>query len=310
MGILLLLVVFGYLALAAVLLGITVKFAKSKVFVILVAVLLVLFPLRRLIFFETLFLFYRLSPLQEIHETVESPISVYWEDNVWPGYDERGRAWMVKTYLDGKHLQALALNGDDGKVYLYHASPENFQGGKKLLPALEDKQKKIDALHEKAAKIYHEGGNNRWLGDVINKAQVDMRPIAKAYKDQRDKETLFIMARAKVYSSVKGLPSMNYKIEFNPVETLPPPFHKLLHGDRITIKNNKQDKVIAFSRRYLAYAGFMSKISGEQPKFDYRLGDFWSYEFDDKVLFEFARTNRAGSECQSSYLSKRYDRRW
>ena len=66
-------------------------------------------------------------PLQEIHNVIESPLSVYWEDNVWPGFDEYGRDWMVKKYLDGKHLQILALNGDDGKIYLYKHNVEEAQ---------------------------------------------------------------------------------------------------------------------------------------------------------------------------------------
>lgn len=59
------------------------------------------------------------QPLQVINEVIEVPGSVYWEDNVWPGFDEFGRNWMVEKYLDGKHLQSLALNGEDGNVYLY-----------------------------------------------------------------------------------------------------------------------------------------------------------------------------------------------
>ena len=103
MGIILCLVFLGYLILAAMVIGITAKFAKSKKTVWLMVVFFVLFPFRRLIFYQTLFFFYSRTPLQEFHEIVESPISVYWEDNVWPGFDERSRVCMVKTYLDGKH---------------------------------------------------------------------------------------------------------------------------------------------------------------------------------------------------------------
>lgn len=66
-------------------------------------------------------------PLQVVRTVIESPISVYWEDNVWPGFDEYGRNWMVKNYLDGKHLQILAMNGDDGHIYLYRHNVKGFQ---------------------------------------------------------------------------------------------------------------------------------------------------------------------------------------
>lgn len=57
--------------------------------------------------------------LQEIKRTVDAPGSVYWEDNVWPGYDENYRLWMIDHLLDGTHLDTLAMNGPDGKIYLY-----------------------------------------------------------------------------------------------------------------------------------------------------------------------------------------------
>lgn len=66
-------------------------------------------------------------PLQQINKVIDNPKSVYWEDNIWPGFDEYGRKWMVKNYLDGKHLQMLAMNGDDGTIYLYEYGMEGVQ---------------------------------------------------------------------------------------------------------------------------------------------------------------------------------------
>jgi hypothetical protein len=66
-------------------------------------------------------------PLQQVSQRVEYPGSVYWEDKVWPGFDEFGRNWMVQNYLDGKHLQLLAMNGDDGMIYLYKYKQEGFE---------------------------------------------------------------------------------------------------------------------------------------------------------------------------------------
>ena len=59
------------------------------------------------------------NPLQEIIRTVDKPESVLWIDNVWPGFDDYGRYWMVTNYLDGVHLKELAINGDDGKIYTF-----------------------------------------------------------------------------------------------------------------------------------------------------------------------------------------------
>ncbi len=59
-------------------------------------------------------------PKTKIEKKVEYPISIYWEDNVYPGFSQQDRELMIINYLDGVHLKTMALNGDDGKIYLYH----------------------------------------------------------------------------------------------------------------------------------------------------------------------------------------------
>jgi len=58
------------------------------------------------------------SPKTFVKEKIEYPESIYWEDNVYPGYNEKDRKLMIGSYLDGIHLKKIALNGDDGKVYI------------------------------------------------------------------------------------------------------------------------------------------------------------------------------------------------
>ena len=78
------------------------------------------------------------QPLSEFARTVDAPGSVYWEDNVWPGYDENYRLWMIDHLLDGKHLDTLAMNGPDEKIYLYRYgqgdTPEVFNRAADLPP--------------------------------------------------------------------------------------------------------------------------------------------------------------------------------
>lgn len=303
MGIALLIVCLGYLILAAIIFFITKKLVKSKIIIVLVALVLILYPFRRLMFYETLFYFYDRTPLQEIHQTVESPESVYWEDNVWPGFDERERFCMVKTYLDGVHLKVLALNGDDGKIYLYRATAEDFAGSNKIRPAVQEVIEKYDRDSADAGKRRTKGyvSTSRHVIDILTE-----------FRDQRKKEAEPIFKRSESYSSSQDLPPMHYRIEFNllPKSLVINNDYDMLHADRISIIDVKNNKEIAYSQRYMAHAGFISKFSGQQPKFDYKLGDFWSYRFDDNVLFQYAKENRAGSECHSDYLNERYDRRW
>jgi hypothetical protein len=66
------------------------------------------------------------QPKTLIKKKVEYPISIYWEDNVYPGFSKEDRKLMIMNYLDGKHLKTMALNGDDGKVYVYEAKEGAF----------------------------------------------------------------------------------------------------------------------------------------------------------------------------------------
>ncbi len=61
------------------------------------------------------------QPKTLISKKVEYPISIYWEDNVYPGFSPIDRELMIANYLDGVHLKTMALNAPDGKhVYVYH----------------------------------------------------------------------------------------------------------------------------------------------------------------------------------------------
>jgi len=66
-------------------------------------------------------------PKTKIDKIVEYPISIYWEDNVHPGFCKEARAMMIVNYLDGKHLKTMALNGEDGKIYVYRLEGPLFE---------------------------------------------------------------------------------------------------------------------------------------------------------------------------------------
>jgi len=306
MGIILLLVFLAYLVGAGIVIGITAKCAKSKKTVWLVALFFVLFPFRRLIFYETLFAWYSRTPLQEIHETVENPESVYWEDNVWPGFDEYGRHWMVKNYLDGVHLKVLALNGDDGRIYLYRADDKTYVGSIPLIEQIQILEEKKAALEEKFRKIYKKeflSAHAPLRGpedEKIKRDYIDSHPLHREIEKLKQQigklkhrlheikkrgERVVFTNKAR-YNNPDNLPPMRYHVRFDPLP-LPWPLRDWLHADRLSIVDNRTGKEIAFSRRYMVHHGFISQISGEQPKFDYKLGDTQPYEFDDKVLFGY-----------------------
>ena len=67
------------------------------------------------------------QPKTFINKTVEYPESIYWEDNIYPGFDENDRLLMIRNYLDGVHLKTMALNGTDGTIHVYTATEEDWQ---------------------------------------------------------------------------------------------------------------------------------------------------------------------------------------
>jgi|TARA_R110000772_G_scaffold257336_2_gene374107 hypothetical protein len=67
-----------------------------------------------------------------IGEPVDYPESIYWEDNIYPGFNESDRAWMIRNYLDGVHLKAMALNGPDGTIHWYTAGEEDWRLSRKI----------------------------------------------------------------------------------------------------------------------------------------------------------------------------------
>lgn len=67
------------------------------------------------------------NPKTFINKTIENPISIYWEDNVYPGFSKEDRELMIINYLNGKNLKTMALNGDDGKIYVYSVNENDYE---------------------------------------------------------------------------------------------------------------------------------------------------------------------------------------
>ncbi len=314
MGFLFLLTIFAYLTGLVIILVILRLITGSNKTVAIIGVLLIIAPFWRYILVSAVFHFYEKTPLQAIHKTIEKPESVYWEDNVWSGFNEYYTKAMIECYLDGINLKMLALNGEDGKIYLYKAEADDYSKSKAMLPELKRRQKIIDDLRAESKRIREEEktkGDYDWVkhreqfGPIIGKAETAKVPFSKAYKKQLDKEVESIYQRPKIFTSAKELPPMNYKVEFNKVPVVPSFLKSLIIADKITIIDNKTDELIAFSKRYLAYSGWVSNFSGNLPKFDGVLGYYSVYKFDNKILFQYAKNKGRDGGRGSQLLYKR-----
>ena len=103
----------------------------------------------------TNFLAYRICkagphPKTFIKKTVEYPESIYWEDNLYPGFDENDRLLMIRNYLDGVHLKTMALNGPDGMIYVYTATKKDWR-------VRRSEENYFDKLDEEARAIASRG---------------------------------------------------------------------------------------------------------------------------------------------------------
>lgn len=129
----------AYLLLSTLCVWLVKKLFKRRWLTILATAFAVLFPIYDILIQGALLAYYgNTRTLQKITRTVDAPGSVYWEDNVWPGYDENYRLWMIDHLLDGTHLDILAMNGPDGKIYLYRFgqgdTPQVFDKASDLPP--------------------------------------------------------------------------------------------------------------------------------------------------------------------------------
>ncbi len=128
------------------------KVNKNKIVLRMVIVIFILIPTYDIIITNILGTFYCLTtPSSYINEKIEYPKSIYWEDNIYPGFDKEDRKLMIKNYLDGVHLKTMVLNGDDGKIYLYTANPTIWDNLKPLKK--EDGQVYYDKVDEIVEEI-------------------------------------------------------------------------------------------------------------------------------------------------------------
>lgn len=113
------------------------RFPQKRYLPKLVIAFFILLPTYDIIITNILGGYYCLTtPSTYINKTVEYPESIYWEDNVYPGFNAEDRKLMITNYLDGVHLKTMALNGDDGKIYTYETNASVWE---KLKPLEKEK---------------------------------------------------------------------------------------------------------------------------------------------------------------------------
>lgn len=153
------------------------------------------------------------NPKTFIKKTVEYPESVYFEDNIYPGYDEKDRLLMIINYLDGVHLTTMALNGPEGTVYIFSATPADWQ-------------------------------RSSGMKKVTQQDYADYRRVI-------DEEAKGIAKRGKIVSR-QDMPQLKYKVVYNPV-SLTDLESKYFYSDEVSITDNLNGEVIGYNRRLMRF---------------------------------------------------------
>jgi len=197
------------------------------------------------------------NPKTYIKHTVEEPISIYWEDNVYPGFDDEEYKGMVANYLDGVRLQTMALNTSDGKVkvYSYANVPQSYIDLVKegYATDIEWKARKAasskafeEAYDSKRAK-YKEGFSRessplKELSAAFREIDAKKSSLTKQIESARSKLALVITETTK-----EQMPIMNYTVKTDEVH-FSDIAHKVIYSDEMTITDNRKKEVIAYNR--------------------------------------------------------------
>lgn len=246
------------------------------------------------------------NPKTFIKHTVEEPISIYWEDNVYPGFDEVDSKLMVANYLDGVHLQTMALNTPDGKVrvYSYANIPQSyidlFKESEEVKREMMVKQKVFNqARNHKKLEDYPPDFNQ--IRDVYLKVMDKNEALTKQIESARSKLNLIITETTR-----DAMPQMNYTVKTDEVY-LSDLARKVLYSDEVKITNNHTKEVIAYDRRIMQLysASLLPDAVGRRYYYPHPLcGD----EVSDRTVFFMLKRGSIRSVDINKMLFNKYQK--
>lgn len=186
------------------------------------------------------------TPKTFINKKVEYPESIYWEDNVYPGFDAEDRKLMIKNYLDGVHLKTMALNGDDGQIYVYvrEVPTEKYN---EINSQLLLETKKYNQIDKQFTKELLKENEPLWL-ELRDKFNVARKTVDEI-QNQRNLLVESYPVEEKVFTK-QSMPKLNYTVTFNEVK-LNSFARMFLYSDITKITDNSTNELIAKNRRVM-----------------------------------------------------------
>ncbi len=213
------------------------------------------------------------NPKTYIKHTVEEPISIYWEDNVYPGFDEADSKLMVANYLDGVHLQTMALNTPDGKVriYSYANVPQSYVDLVKEGYAVSKEWKIRNDAADRAFEEAYDSKRGKYK-EGYSRDSSPLKELSAAFREIDAKKSALTnqieAEKAKLdlvitETTRDAMPQMNYTVKTDEVH-LSDLARKVLYSDEVKITDNRTKEVIAYDRSIMQLysAVFMPSFSG------------------------------------------------
>lgn len=242
------------------------------------------------------------NPKTYIKHTVEEPISIYWEDNIYHGFSDSDAELMVANYLDGVHLKTMALNTRDGKVKIY-SYINMLQSYIDLVLegylATKEAQTKRSIVNEAVKKVrsgnlkksYYDSVEFDKITKEAAEADNKHRAITKQIEAEKAKLDLIITVTTR-----DQMPPMNYTVKSDEVP-LSDLAKKVIYGDEIQIIDNRTKEVIAYNRRIMQLysASILPDAAGGRRFYPHPMCGSSNTEFyDEKVFISIAPKNFRG----------------
>ena len=195
------------------------------------------------------------NPKTYIKHTVEEPISIYWEDNIYPGFNDEECKGMVANYLDGVRLQTMALNTPDGKVrvYSYANIPQSYVDLVKQGDVAKKDWQEKDTIKNQAFKKMYDKSSHKILEEFTDEWKMITTKSGDAYRKNEALSKQIEAEKAKLNLVITEttrdqMPMMNYTVKTDEVH-LSDIARKVLFSDEMTITDNRTKEVIAYNRR-------------------------------------------------------------
>lgn len=224
------------------------------------------------------------NPKTFFKKTVEYPESIYWEDNVYPGFNKEDRELMIINYLDGIHLKKMALNGDDGKIYMYEA-----------ISGMWNQVDKWERTHKKLLNQIVKTKDKHKKEKLI---EINKKALTNKNKAANDAIEL-ILQNVQIFNSPSEVPA-DYTVKYDNVP-LSEFTAQFIYSDQMEVVENKTSEIIAFNQRVMhRFYHLLPDAAGGRYYYPHSMcGDNSYNAFDDEVFVQLKFIN--GSNDNHNY---------